>query len=109
MGPPSGYVLRMCNGGPDAFAHNGCVRVCGRTIGLGAPMGCVGEKDFSKEGPNAGVIGVSIPKVIPTVGSPNLQFVVKLLILLNKIKMAEGVGFEPTVALRLLLISSQMR
>ena len=30
------------------------------------------------------------------------------MILLSKIKMAEGVGFEPTVALRLLLISSQM-
>ena len=30
------------------------------------------------------------------------------LISLIRIKLAEGVGFEPTVALRLLLISSQM-
>jgi hypothetical protein len=36
------------------------------------------------------------------------QYFTNQLILLIKIKLAEGVGFEPTVALRLRLISSQV-
>lgn len=68
------------------------VRRIGRVADLG--MGCIGKRFFPK-GPSGGVIGVFIPTSIPTSSGKNPLKLTEPLILLSKIKMAEGVVSEP--------------